>query len=298
MAKDLRGEICGCLPLRPIMSIIAVTAFAVGAWHIIEIILGLMTTSEWGATFDYAPSCQGSACHRAFRNQLVSCSGNRATTFKFRYIIIGIFGMCFGALGFQGMVSRSPAMVKSFGWYLIFLAVIIAVTCVADNVYVLGCYHLSLNMERDIGSWIPGETVGLLRAQGHKDLSALTANKLKDLLGYDFLPLLALCYTAVVLIILYFSFACFQLAHVLEAGPVGLGANFLINHSADREVNQMKDRLLNVAVEYMNPLRHYESFGQLQDANSFPYLTKYGNHSAMQYGSVGAARPLPKESSE
>lgn len=295
MAVDLRGEICVCLPLRPIIAILTVVTFCVGVWHIIEITLGLVFDNEWGASADwaYANSCQGSACHDALRKQLLSCDGNRETSFKMRYITIGILGLIFGALGFQGVSGKNPTMTRTFAWYLVFLAILIATVCAADNAYVLACDSLSTNMQHDLGAWIPWKTVGLLRAQGHRDLSAFTANKLKELLGYDFLPLIFLCYVAVILIILYFAFATFRLARVFESGPVGLGANMLISCRADREITQMKERLFNVAVEHMSPLRHYDSFEQLQDANRFPYLTHHGHSPAMEYGSVGAARPPP-----
>jgi len=300
MARNMTGEICICLPLRPIIAILAVVSWGVGVWHIIEIVVALAFsngTSNVFTDFQYAGSCQGTACDKALREQLVSCAGNRETTFKVRYIVIGILGSLFGYLGFQGTLSRNQAMVKSFASYLLLLAVFILIICAADNIYALGCDRLSLNMERDVGAWVPSETMGLLHAQGHRDFSALSASKLKDLLGYDFLPAIFACYTAVVLLVLYFSSASFHLAAVIENGPVGLGPNYRISNDASREIDQMKDRLMNAAVEQMNPIRHHETFQTLQDGNKFPYMTKeMGSSPSISYGAVGAARPILKES--
>lgn len=300
MAANMHGEICICLPLRPIIALLSVVAFCVGCWHLISITFQMVLGGggEWSAAtdFQYSDSCQGTACHAAMRDRLLSCTGNRATSFKLRYLVIGIFGIVFGYLGLQGCLTRNQAMVRGFAWYLVSLAIFIIVVCGIDNVYVLACDKLSVNMEKDVVYWIPWETLGLLHAQGHKDFSALSANKLKEILGYDFVPFIFSCYLAVTLVIVYFSLASFRLADVIECGPVGLGPNFMISSDSSREITQMKDRLMNVAAEQMNPVRHHEAFQYLRDGNDFPFVTRAGNSSAITYGSVGVARPLPKES--
>lgn len=282
-----------------IIAILALVSLVVGGWHVVEIMLALLSASpsEWGvASFDHAESCQGTSCHAVWRNQFLSCNANRDTTFRLRYLTVGIVGLFFGYLGLQGIIMRNSIMVKSFAVYLLFLAMFIMLIWVADNMYVLLCGTLPLNMQRDIGAFIPWETLGVLHAQGYRDLSAFKAEKLKEILGYDFLPSIALAYAAVSLAISYFSWASFRLSGAIESGPVGLGPNFLISTDSSREITQMKDRLLHVAVEQMNPLQHYEALGRLQDGNEFPYTSLRGSSPAMQYGTSGAAMPLRKES--
>lgn len=261
------------------------------------LVFALVSSSpaEWGASGDYMQqgSCQGSACHEAWREQLLSCTGNRATTFKLRYITLGVLGFIFGYLGLQGCSSRNGSMVKAFAWYLIFVAMFLAFVCAADNFYALACNSLSLNTQRDIGFWIPWKTMGIIHAQGHTDLSAFHPDKLKHILGYDFMLNIALVYVALFFIILYFAYYSFDLAGAIEAGPVGLGGNFKISTDATREIDQMKERLLHVAVEQLRPVNYDEAFGRLQDANAFPYTSFKGTTPAMQYGNYGAAIPFP-----
>merc|ERR1719160_1016446 len=124
----LHGEICTCLPLRPIIAIVAFVSLLVGGWHLIEVMRELISLnpSEWASgndmnAFKY-PRCQLSECHEAWRDQLISCRGNRDTTFKLRYLTIGILGLFFGWIGFQGTLTRNSTMVKAFSVYLLFLA--------------------------------------------------------------------------------------------------------------------------------------------------------------------------------
>jgi len=301
--KNSSDEICTCLPLRPIIAIVAFVSLIVGANHIITIAFAMEfdSLSEWADVDFKQHPCQGSACHEAQVEQLLSCQGNKGTTYKIRYTVVGILGLIFGWVGFSGCLTRNSAMVRTFAVYLFFLAIFVAAICALDQLYVFTCDKLSENMQKDIGPWIPWETLGIMYAQGHKDLSAFKADKLKEVLGYDFLPVIASCYIAVILFILYFSSASYSLSHVIEAGPAGLGPNYLISDDAARDVTQMKDRLMQVVYnETMHPVRHYEAFGRLEDGNRFPYTSFRDTDAALNlpahpnYGTLGAEMPLPK----
>merc|ERR1719161_3435851 len=105
---------------------------------------------DWGLS----PSCQGSVCHEEWRDSFASCPGLYRATYRIRYLTIGILGIFFGVLGFQGVLSRSERMITSFLYFWISMTVMLLVLFIADQAYADYCGYLPRNMQLDVEMFI------------------------------------------------------------------------------------------------------------------------------------------------
>lgn len=294
-ASDNLGTICVIFPPGPMVMILALIWILFGFHHIVHVtasILGVLLDSshDWGM----ASSCQGSVCHEEWRDSFMSCAGIHRTTYRIRYLAIGILGMFFGALGFQGVISRRSAMVRSFLYFWVAMTILFFVLYIADQVYVELCDVLPRNLQLDVEWFISREQLALMRAQGFKDLTNVRVEKVKHLVGFDWNPFYSSLYFA---ILLFYAYWCWQISiyvNNVDEGPVGIGPNFVISTKPHKEVEEMASRMEDAVQDYFDSVPHYYAFPQLSDSNVFPYIPKKsGSAPSINYGTMGIPRPSP-----
>eukprot|EP00746_Dinoflagellata_sp_MGD_P072685 gnl/MRDRNA2_/MRDRNA2_29484_c0_seq1.p1 gnl/MRDRNA2_/MRDRNA2_29484_c0~~gnl/MRDRNA2_/MRDRNA2_29484_c0_seq1.p1 ORF type:complete len:301 (+),score=42.42 gnl/MRDRNA2_/MRDRNA2_29484_c0_seq1:139-1041(+) len=294
-AADNLGTFCLFFPPGPILMILALAYVFLGLHHILIVVTSLMgvfleSIDDWGLS----PSCQGSQCHEEWRDSFASCAGTYRATYRIRYLTVGIFGIMFGFIGFQGVLSRSEGMIKSFSYFWIFMIVLLALVFLADQGYAQFCEYLPRNMQLDVEWFISRESWALMRAQGYKDLTKVRTDRITKLIGFDWNSFYSSLYGVVLLILIYFSRQISTYADNVAEGPVGLGGNFVISNKPNKEIQVMANRMNEAFEDYMDAVPNFKAFPELEDGNAFPYFKKSGGGSpSINYGTMGIPRPLP-----
>merc|ERR1719265_1972468 len=245
---------------------------------------------DWGLS----PSCQGSVCHEEWRNSFLSCDGSYRTTYRIRYLTVGIGGILFGFIGFQGVITRSDQMIRSFSVFWTFMIVLLALLFLADQGYASFCEYLPRNMQLDVEWFISREQLALMRAQGYKDLTKVHTDRVTHLIGFDWNFFYCSIYGVVLLVLIYFSRQIWTYADNVSEGPVGLGGNFVISNAPNKEFNVMAQRMNEAFEDYMDAVPTFKSFPELENGNEFPFFKKSGGPSpSINYGTLGIPRPPP-----
>lgn len=275
----------------------------IGFWHICVVVASLMGASnpdEWGSGFAMQSSCQGSACHEEQIHRFISCDGWYRSTYEIRYLTIGIGGLFFGCMGFQGVTSRSQAMMKTFGRFFFGMTILMLVLFLADQGYTEYCEYMPRNMQLDVQMFLlySRERYAMMRAQGYKDFSKVSTSRVSILLGFDWWnALYAGIYVCMLMVMVYCCKEVLEYADNVIEGPVGLGPNFVISHKPDRDVQQMAQRMSDAVEDYFinPPPPNYRKFPELEAGNAFPYKKPSGGVGpSINYGTMGLPMPEPR----
>lgn len=277
--------------------LLALAFIIVGAYHILivtESLMGQFTSSmdEWGLQ----SSCQGSVCHEEWRESFTSCEGLYRTTYRIRYLTIGICGLFFGIIGFQGALSRCQVSIKSFLSFWVAMLFLLIVLFIADEVYVEVCEVLPRNMQLDIQMFIDRGHWAMMNARGFKDLTNVKTDRIKDMVGFEWNVLYPSLYLIILVVMAILANEIRKYADNVDEGPVGLGANFVISNEPNREVMVMADRMNDAVQDYFSAVPHYSTIPQLEDGTRFPYFKKgKGPAPSINYGTMGTRPPPPQE---
>jgi hypothetical protein len=302
-AADNLGTICGILPPGPFLMMLCFLWVLLGCHHLIIVVSSLMGgflegMDDWGLS----PSCQGHECHEEWRDQFMSCEGLYRSTYRIRYLTVGIGGIFFGIVGFQGVLNRSEPMVKSFVGFWVFMIVLLLLLFIADNAYVSYCEYLPRSMQLDIELLINPHQRAMMRAMGYNDLTRVHPDKITKFVGYDWHSLYIGGYLGALALFSHWCWVLSSYATNVDEGPVGLGANFVISNEPNREIQVMANRMNEAFEDYMDSVPHFQSFPQLEAGNAFPYLKKGGyqkpsiaDNGSKNYGSMGIPRPPPPQ---
>jgi len=276
--------------------VLAMFWFFIGLWH-----LGIVTMSLLGAFIgsmdDWVlePDCQGSACHEEWRDSFTTCAGTYRATYRIRYLTIGMLGLIFGAMGFQGVLSRSSGMVKSFLYFWLAMIAMFIVLFIWDELYQEFCDKLPRNMQLDVEMFVSRERWTVMRAQGINSLRNVNTHRLNELVGFDWNAMYVTWYSVVILVMAYWCREISKYVKNVDEGPVGLGANFVISNKPDREVQVMAERMSEAVTDYYAAVPHFQSFPELEDGVAFPYIKKgRAPVPSINYGTMGIPRPPPK----
>lgn len=255
--------------------------------------VAMASMDDWGLQ----PNCQGSGCHEEWMESWTSCEGTYRATYRLRYLSIGILGIFFGLIGFQGVLSRTAPMVKSFWCFWVAITALLIVVYIADEAYVELCKELPRNMQLDVEMFISQGQYALMRAKGYKDLTHVrTGPHLNELVGFDWHLYYFLVYIVVVVILLTLARTIKTYSDNIDEGPVGLGANFCISTEPNAEIQVMADRMTDAVQDYYAAIPHYPGMRHLEDANAFPYLKKgRGPVPSINYGAMGIGKPPPPQ---
>jgi len=294
-AADNLGAICVIFPPGPVVMVLALFWVLIGLYHVLIVTTSLMgvfleSMDDWGLS----PSCQGSVCHEEWRDSFMTCAGLYRATYRIRYLTIGILGIFFGVLGFQGVLNRSAGMIKSFGYFWTAMIVLLIVLFASDQVYTEFCEYLPRNMQLDVEMFLSRERLALMRAQGFKDLTKVHTTRVTTLVGFDWNALYSSLYAVVLVFMIYWVSQIRKYAENVDEGPVGLGGNFVISNKPDREVQVMAQRMTDAFEDYMNATPNFRSFPSLESGSTFPYMKNAGGQGpSINYGTMGIPRPPP-----
>lgn len=260
-----------------LVSVVALLWLVFGLWHMF--VLGQVVVSGLGAgSEDWGEkNCQGSQCHDQWRDQLVSCQGTRQSTFQLRYILVGFFGSIFGALGINAVPARNSVQIRAFSGFLMFMTGIFLFCLAADVSYVQLCGKMPTNMAKDVLFFLPREVKHTLKAQGFMHLERLPILRLKQMLKMDFVLVYIGAYMAAMCVMVYVALQTYEIAGIVEGGPLGLGPVYGINY-ASKEHKEHLDALMG---EIGGVVPQYDTLLALQDAQKFPYTTVRGARPAV-----------------
>lgn len=296
-ASDNLGAVCGIFPPAPLVMLLGLFWVFLGLYHLFIVTMSLMDSAlgsmdDWGLQ----SSCQGSRCHEEWRESFMSCDGSYRTTYRIRYLVIGVFGIFCGMLGFQGALSRSTNMVRAFLFFWVGMISLFIVLLLADETYIDICRVLPRNVQLDVQFFISREQQALMNAMGFKDLTGVRIERIDRLIGWNWHGFYLSLYAAVLVFMVYCANELWKFVKNIDYGPVGLGANFVISTKPNREIDMMAERMNSAVQDYYSAVPTYQSFPLLEDGNTFPYLAKgRGQKCSVNYGTLGVPRPPPPQ---
>jgi len=287
-SADLLGSMCGFVPKRIGVFLIALWFFGLGVWHLgvmsIDIIYAFFGQTNVGR----ASSCQGTVCHEEWRDEIFTCQGFRNVSFHIRYLSIGVLAPVAGICGMRGVLTRQYNEMRAFVLLLGFTWLLYIVCYGLDVTYAGFCDRYPTTILRDIGPLLSAETMAMVHALGYQSLDGLRIEKVTMAVGFDILPVYTALFVLGLVIMAYFIYNANDLNEKMEGGPVGLGPLYLITTPADREVATISAAIKQARAEEDTKYDFHSALLRLKDAERYPFVTFRDPVEPIGYGAVGS----------
>lgn len=286
-SADLLGSMCGIIPKRIGVVLVAFFFFCLGISHLMVMLVDIVYAAVGSHAVGLHRACQGSECHAEWRDELFTCNGFRGATFHVRYLTIGVLGPFFGAMGIRAVLDRNYNEMRAFVAFLGVTWLLVFGCFFTDVIYINLCHSYPTSVLRDVVGWIPREKMAQLHALGYPKLDGLSLSTIEMALEFDLMVPYSIAVVFGLLLSTYLIYCAYDLNTKMEGGPVGLGPLYLIATPADREIATISAAIKQAQAEEDTKYDFHPALGRLKDAERYPFLTTRYPQEPIGYGAVG-----------